>query len=218
MDKRFPISWALGAVRRSNRDFVKPSVERVTPRGDAFRVLIATILSLRTKDETTLAAARRLFEVAATPEDVLRLTAGRIERLIFPVGFYRVKARTLREVSRTILERFAGRVPDSIDDLLTLKGVGRKTANLVLTHGHDRPGICVDVHVHRITNRWGYLRTRNPEDTEMRLREVLPARHWKEFNGLLVTFGQSICRPVSPWCSRCPLAEHCPRKGVGRAR
>jgi endonuclease-3 len=185
----------------------------------AFRVLVATVLSLRTKDATTAEATARLFAVASSPASLLGLDVRRVERLIYPVGFYRTKARRLRGISRAILERFGGRVPRRIEDLLTLEGVGRKTANLVLSLGHGLPGVCVDVHVHRIANRWGYLRTRTPLETEMRLREVLPRRHWRELNDLLVTFGQTICRPVSPHCSRCRLrGGHCARVGVERSR
>jgi len=205
-------------VRRSNRGCGEPSIDCVARKRDPFRVLAATLLSLRTKDETTEAAAGRLFAAADTPAAMLRLRTGTIERLIFPVGFYRRKARTLREISQAVLERFGGKVPADLEALLTLKGVGRKTANLVLTLGHDLPGICVDVHVHRITNRWGYLRTGDPEETEMALRKILPARHWKEINGLLVNFGRTLCRPLSPWCSRCPVTPWCRRMGVVRSR
>lgn len=142
----------------------------------------------------------------------------RIERLIFPVGFCRTKARTLREVSRAILERFGGRVPADMEALLSLKGVGRKTANLVLALGHDLPGICVDVHVHRISNRWGYVRTRAPDETERALRGKLPGKWWPAVNRLLVLFGKSCCQPVSPRCSECPVAARCARRGVVRSR
>lgn len=185
---------------------------------DPFRVLIACLLSLRTKDETTGPAAARLFALADTPEGVRRLSSRAIERAIYPVGFYRTKARVLREVSRDLIERFGGSVPDDIDALLTLKGVGRKTANLVVTQGFNKPGICVDVHVHRISNRWDYVRTRTPEETETALRRRLPRRYWIGYNDLLVSFGQNICLPVSPHCSRCPIRAGCPRRGVVRSR
>ena len=192
--------------------------EVAAQRRDPFRVLIACLLSLRTKDETTGPAAARLFALADTPEGIRRLSTRTIERAIYPVGFYRTKARVLREVSRDLLARFDGRVPDDIDALLTLKGVGRKTANLVVTQGFDKPGICVDVHVHRISNRWGYVRTRTPEETEMALRRTLPRRYWIGYNDLLVSFGQNVCLPVSPRCSTCPLRRGCPRRGVTRSR
>jgi len=183
-----------------------------------FCVLIAGLLSLRTKDETTGPAAARLFALADTPEGIRRLRPRTIERAIYPVGFYRTKARVLREVSRDLIARFGGGVPDDVDTLLTLKGVGRKTANLVVTQGFNKPGICVDVHVHRISNRWGYVTTRNPEETEMALRRRLPRRYWIGYNDLLVSFGQNVCLPVSPRCSQCPVRPGCPRKGVRHSR
>jgi len=187
-------------------------------RDDPFRVLIACLLSLRTKDETTGPASARLFARADTPQAMLRLTPGQIERAIFPVGFYRTKARVILGVCRDLLDRFGGQVPDEIDALLTLKGVGRKTANLVVTQGFNKPGICVDVHVHRISNRWGYVKTRNPEETEMALRGRLPRRYWIGYNDLLVAFGQNVCQPLSPKCSECPVSRGCPRLGVTHSR
>ena len=192
--------------------------EVAAERRDPFRVLIACLLSLRTKDETTGPAAARLFALADTPEAMRRLPAKRIERAIFPVGFYRTKARVLLGVCRDLLERFGGQVPDDIDRLLTLKGVGRKTANLVVTQGFNKPGICVDIHVHRISNRLGYVKTKTPEETEMALRKRLPRRYWIGYNDLLVSFGQNICHPVSPRCSECPVRPRCARVGVTRWR
>ena len=187
-------------------------------RGDPFRVLVACLLSLRTQDTTTGPAAARLFALADTPRAMLALSARRIERAIYPVGFYRTKARVILRLCRDLLDRFDGRVPDDIDQLLTLHGVGRKTANLVVTMGFDKPGICVDTHVHRISNRLGYVRTRTPEETETALRARLPRRYWIGYNDLLVTFGQNVCAPVSPKCSVCPVRSVCPRIGVRRAR
>lgn len=149
---------------------------------------------------------------------MLRLTPGQIERAIFPVGFYRTKARGLLRVCRELIERFGGSVPDTIDELLTLHGVGRKTANLVVTQGFNKPGICVDVHVHRISNRLGYVNTKTPAETEAALRATLPRRYWIGYNDLLVSFGQNVCLPVSPRCSRCPISAGCPRVGVTRSR
>ena len=185
---------------------------------DPFRVLIACILSLRTQDTTTGPASDRLFAVAATPEAMLKLPARRIAQLIYPVGFYRTKARVILGICRDLLERFGGRVPDTIDELLTLNGVGRKTANLVVTMGYGKPGICVDTHVHRISNRLGYVKTRNPEETEMALRGKLPRRYWIGYNDLLVSFGQNICVPISPRCSICPVAPLCRQVGVTTKR
>jgi len=186
--------------------------------GDPFRVLIACILSLRTQDTTTGPAAQRLFALADTPKDLLTLSPRVIERAIYPVGFYRTKARVVLGIARDLLERFAGRVPDDIDALLTLNGVGRKTANLVVTMGYNKPGICVDTHVHRISNRLGYVRTRSPEETEMALRATLPRRFWIDYNDLLVGFGQNVCTPISPHCSRCPVRALCRRVGVTSSR
>ena len=185
---------------------------------DPFRILIACLLSLRTKDETTGPAAERLFALARTPAAMLRLTPRRIARAIFPVGFYRTKARVIRGVCRDLLARFGGTVPGDLDALLTLKGVGRKTANLVVTMGFGRPGICVDTHVHRISNRLGFVRTKSPDQTELALRKKLPRRHWIELNDLLVAFGQNVCQPLSPRCSTCPVRALCPQIGVTRSR
>ena len=186
--------------------------------GDPFRVLIACILSLRTQDTTTGPAAARLFAVANTPERLLTLTPARIAELIYPVGFYRTKAQVILGICRDLLAHHGGRVPDTIEALLKLGGVGRKTANLVVTMGFNKPGICVDTHVHRISNRLGYVRTRTPEETEMALRATLPRRFWIGYNDLLVSFGQNVCMPISPKCSTCPVSALCPRVGVTTSR
>lgn len=196
-----------------------PVVTLVARTGEGpFRVLISCLLSLRTKDQTTAVAVEKLFARAVTPEAILRIPVPELEKLIYPVGFYRVKARVLHGVCRDILDRFDGRVPDTIEGLLELKGVGRKTANLVLSQGWRKDGICVDVHVHRITNRLGYVRTRTPDETEMALRKKLPKKFWKTVNQILVAFGQNHCKPVSPLCSSCPVARDCRRRGVARSR
>ena len=209
------IAEVIRRLRRTRRRWNPTALAVVADEtGDPFRVLIACILSLRTQDTTTGPAAARLFAVAATPESMLRLPAARISKLIYPVGFYRTKARVILGICRDLLERFGGRVPDTIDDLLTLNGVGRKTANLVVTMGFGKPGICVDTHVHRISNRLGYVRTRTPEATEMALRARLPRRFWIGYNDLLVAFGQNVCAPISPRCSTCPVRAICRRVGV----
>lgn len=187
-----------------------------TTVSDPYRVLTGCILSLRTQDRVTAAAAERLFALAPDVTTLARARVGAIERAIYPVGFFHTKARRLVEIARILLERHDGVVPDSLDALLELPGVGRKTANLVVTVAYRRPGICVDTHVHRITNRWGYVRTRSPNETESRLREVLPKRYWIEINGLLVAFGQTVCRPVRPRCDACPVQNRCARVGVAR--
>ena len=185
---------------------------------DPFKVLISCILSLRTQDKTTGAASERLFKKASTPEALSRLSIKTIEKVIYPVGFYRVKAGTIKDISREIIQQHGSQVPDTLEELLTLKGVGRKTANLVLTRGFNKYGICVDTHVHRITNRWGLVSTKSPDKTELALREILPKRYWKDLNGILVAFGQSICQPISPLCSRCKIYSVCDKRGVERHR
>ena len=213
------IDAVVRTLKRAVRAWSPPAVAQVHAAAPApFRVLVSCLLSLRTKDAVTEAAARRLFALADTSAAILGLSRRVIERTIYPVGFYRVKARTLHGVCRDLLARFAGRVPDTLEDLLTLKGVGRKTANLVVTVGYNKAGICVDTHVHRISNRWGYVRTKTPEETERALRAILPRRHWIIFNDLLVPFGQNCCKPISPLCSRCPVESHCPKVGVTRHR
>ena len=183
-----------------------------------FRVLISCILSLRTQDSTTAKASHRLFAVADSPRAMLKLTPKQIERLIYPVGFYRTKAKNILAICRRLVDEHQGAVPDDIDELLKLPGVGRKTANLVVTLGYDKPGICVDTHVHRISNRWGYVQTKTPEKTEFALREKLPRRYWIEYNDLLVSFGQHLCRPISPLCSRCPVMKYCAQIDVKARR
>lgn len=187
-------------------------------RRDPFAILISTLLSLRTKDEVTATAAERLLALAATPEEMLRLSAAEIQKAIYPVGFYRTKAETILRTCRELLDRFHGRVPDTLEALLSLKGVGRKTANLVVSLGFGGAGLCVDTHVHRISNRLGYVRTRNPEETEFALRKKLPRKHWSRYNTLLVAFGRNVCRPLSPRCSACPIAACCDRVGVKKSR
>ncbi len=213
------IHEAVRLLREAVRQWRTPAVTIVSQReGDPFKVLISCILSLRTQDRTTAAASERLFALAGTPAAMAELDAETIEKAIYPVGFYRVKAVQIREIARVLLDRYGGRVPDDLDELLKLKGVGRKTANLVVTLGFGKPGICVDTHVHRICNRWGYLATKTPEETEFALRAKLPREYWLVINDLLVTFGQNQCHPVSPRCSTCPLRHLCERVGVAKSR
>lgn len=185
---------------------------------DPFKVLISTVLSLRTKDETTAAASRKLFKLADNPSDMLKLSEKKIRDTIYPVGFYKTKAKNIKTICSDLLNNYDSRVPDEIEELLNFKGVGRKTANLVVTLGYDKPGICVDTHVHRISNRFGYLKTKTPDDTEMELRKKLPKEYWIDYNSLLVAFGQHLCRPISPKCSICPVEKYCDRVGVKTSR
>ena len=209
------IHAAVRILRRQAPKWQTPVVTLIAEASDSpFKVLISCILSLRTQDSTTAQASRRLFALADSPETMVRLSAKKIEQVIFPVGFYRIKAKTILEICRNLNENYRGRVPDEIDELLKFKGVGRKTANLVVTLGYNKPGICVDTHVHRISNRWGYVRTATPEKTEVALRQKLPKQYWIEYNDLLVSFGQQLCRPISPLCSQCPVAKYCSQIGV----
>jgi endonuclease-3 len=211
----FDIHSVIGILRLEVVRWPSPAVTIVSQReGNPFKVLISCLLSLRTQDTTTGPASERLFALASTPETMMELPQLEIEKAIYPVGFYRNKAGQIIDICRQLSERFAGKVPDEIDELLQFKGVGRKTANLVVTLGYGKPGICVDTHVHRICNRWGYLSTRTPDETEKILRKQLPSEYWMEINDLLVTYGQNLCRPLSPHCSKCCIARFCKRCGV----
>lgn len=217
--KETDIDAIVRTLKREVRRWNPTAVGQVAEDShDPFRILISCLLSLRTKDEVTAEASARLFRLADTPEKMLQLRERTIARVIYPVGFYRTKARVIRGVCRSLIAQYKGRVPDDIDELLKLKGVGRKTANLVVSIGYGKPAICVDTHVHRISNRWGYVRTRTPEETEQALRRKLPRQHWIVYNDLLVSFGQNICKPVSPLCSRCPVAGYCAKVGVTKSR
>jgi endonuclease III len=207
-------------VKREIQQWEEPVVGVVArdSNRDPFRILISCLLSLRTKDKTTREASTRLFTLAHQPAAMLALPLKKIERAIYPVGFYRTKAKSIQAICRRLLDHYGGAVPDSIDELVTLPGVGRKTANLVRTVGYGKAGICVDIHVHRISNRWGYVKTKTPEETEQALRRKLPRPHWITFNDLLVPYGQNLCQPVSPFCSKCKLIQYCDRVGVTRSR
>jgi endonuclease-3 len=214
----FPFDSIVKILKRFYKDDV-PSVTKVAnEEKDPFLVLVGCILSLRTKDAVTEAAMDRLTHRARTPGEILALPVLELERIIYPVGFYRTKARTIQEISRTVLETYNGKVPDTMDQLLAFKGVGRKTANIVITEGFNKAGIAVDTHVHRISNRLGAVSTRNPHQTEDALRTVLPRKYWKISNMLLVTHGKRTCAPLSPFCSRCPIYAFCQRVGVTRSR
>lgn len=206
-------------IRERVKGVRDPSVTRIAKRSRSpLRVLVSTVISARTKDEVTGPASERLFSLASTPSELAALDLEEIEKAIYPAGFYRTKARSIKALARMLIDEFEGEVPGTIEDLVRLPGVGRKTANLVVTLGFGRKGICVDTHVHRVCNRLGAIRTKDPAGTEFALREVLPEENWIEINDLLVMFGQSVCTPVSPWCSECPVFEHCGRVGVKRSR
>ena len=210
------IQHIVRILRKEVRRWPVPAIGHYTRT--PFTTLVSCILSLRTQDRTTSQASERLFNVAETPGAIRKLSRKKIERLIYPVSFYRVKAGTIREISAILLERYEGAVPDTLEELLTLPGVGRKTANIVVTLAFNKPGIAVDIHVHRISNRLGYVSTKTPDETEVRLREKLPRRYWIVSNDLFVAFGQNLCKPVSPHCSICPVRSYCDRVGVNRSR
>ena len=212
------ISKIIRFIRQSAHHWETPVVVSMKGQRNPFHVLVSCILSLRTRDKVTDVASSRLFALADTPKKITAVKRHSIEKAIYPVAFYRVKAETIRNISHQLLDTYSGHVPDSIDELLKLKGVGRKTANLTVILGYGKLGICVDTHVHRVINRWGYVATRTPDTTEFALRKILPKRFWKEINGLLVSFGQNVCKPVSPICSSCIVAEFCQRVGVKKSR
>jgi endonuclease III len=200
-----------------------PAVEKISSEHaeDPLRILVGTMLSARTQDATTHAASSRLFRVAPTAQAMSKLTTRAIEELIFPVGFYRNKATFVKGIADAIVNRFNGRVPDTLDQLVTLPGVGRKTANLVMILAfRSRDNICVDTHVHRISNRLGWVRTREPQETEQALYKAIEQRWWPSINRLLVTWGQNVCRPIGPRCDACALLPDCPQidVGVGKRR
>lgn len=210
------IAW----LEKATKGMVIPAATAIVQEfgRDPFLVLISCLLSLRTKDLTSLPASQRLFALARTPHDLLQVPISEIEKLIFPVGFYRRKAQQIHDVSRIIIDRFGGLVPSAESELLTIKGVGPKTANLVLGEGFNVPAICVDTHVHRISNRLGLVNTKTVEETEVQLKKVLPKKYWIEYNKLIVMWGQNICVPISPKCSQCVVSDICPRVGVTKSR
>ena len=213
------IHRVISILRREVKRWQTPIVGVIADQfEDPFHVLISCLLSLRTKDRTTAVASQRIFSLANRPEEMARLPVKVIEQAIYPVGFYHTKARTIKRLCRDLIKRFGGMVPGSLEELLTLQGVGRKTANLVITLGFKKDGICVDTHVHRISNRLGYVQTRRPEETERVLRVKLPRQYWRIFNDLLVHYGQNLCKPISPFCSLCKIHECCSRVRVIRSR
>ncbi|HER63042.1 MAG TPA: exodeoxyribonuclease III, partial [Desulfobacteraceae bacterium] len=211
----FPIDLAVERLEQEVKGYDVPVVDLVAAQTkDPFKILVATILSARTKDEVTAAACRRLFKRVETPADLERIPVDELEKIIYPVGFFRNKARHLSQLPGVLRDQFASNVPDDVESLIKLPGVGRKTANLVVVIAFNKPAICVDTHVHRIMNIWGYVKTATPLETEMALREKLPQKHWLRINSILVAFGQGTCKPVRPHCDRCVLLDICPQLGV----
>lgn len=220
LDHRGRALKIIQILKSATKGMIEPAGTQIIEKfgKNPFLILISCILSLRTKDTVSLPASLRLFERATTPSGMLEVPVADIEHLIYPVGFYRRKAITIHEISHELLKRFQGMVPSTIDDLLSLPGVGRKTANLVLGLGFDIPALCVDTHVHRISNRLGLVKTKTVGETEQALQELLPRQYWTEYNRLLVIWGQNICVPIAPWCSQCAISDLCPKVGVTRRR
>ncbi len=209
----------LEILQREYEKWEAPVVTLIAQHtNDPFKVLVSALISTRTRDETTAEVSKRLFDRVKDPYDLIEIPLEELERLLYPVGFYRVKARHLKELGKDLVERFGGRVPSTLEELLTLKGVGRKVANLVLADGYSKPAICVDTHVHRITNRWGLIKTKNPLQTERELMKKVPKKYWTVMNRLLVAFGQRICTPQRPKCEECPISVYCLKVGVSKAK
>jgi endonuclease III len=213
------IDSIYGILKKEVLNYKVPVVDLIEIQTkDPFKVLVTTILSARTKDETTTQVAKRLFEKIRSHADFDKFSTKEIEQLIYPAGFYKNKAKFLKDLPKAINEKFNGRIPDTVDELVQLPGVGRKTANLVVAIAFNKPAVCVDIHVHRIMNRLGYVKTKNPFETEMALRKKLPVKYWTTFNSIFVAFGQNLCRPINPFCSRCPIYSLCNRVGVVGSR
>jgi endonuclease-3 len=196
----------------------RTTLNRMRKNPDAFKILISCLLSLRTKDENTEKVSKRLFKVAATPEKISSIPIKKLEKLIYSSGHYKKKARILKHVSKVILNKYKGKVPDTEEELLSIKGIGRKTANIVLNFAFNKPTLPIDTHCHRIPNRIGWVKTKTPEKTEFQLQKVLPKKYWKEFNGIFVLFGKTVCKPISPICSTCPINKQCKRINVNKSR
>ena len=204
------IEDAIKTMKRQIKLFDKVAISRIAD--NPYKVLVSCLISLRTKDEVTYEASKRLFSIASTPEKIASMNLKDIEKAIYPCGFYRRKSRTIKEASKVIIKKYGGRVPDNIDELLMIKGVGRKTANIVLSYGYGKPAMAVDTHCHRVPNRIGWIKTRNPEETEKELMKIIPKSHWKDFNSIVVEFGRNICKPLRPLCYKCEIRNACKYK------
>ncbi|MDW8033258.1 MAG: endonuclease III [Aquificaceae bacterium] len=215
--KREDLPRVLEIMRREFPKWHAPIVKLIAQkRRDPLSALLCALLSTRTRDETTAEVCKRFLQEVSSPEDILEMSLEKLQELIYPVGFYKNKAKHLKELARQLVEEFGGVVPDRLEELLKLKGVGRKVANIVLSEGFGKPAIAVDVHVHRVSNRWGLLKTKTPEETERALMDILPQEYWRDYNRLLVAFGQTICKPLKPRCGECPLKEWCDYYLLGR--
>lgn len=218
MKKTEKISKIMNALKKIYFSNEKTTLNRMRRKPDAFKILISCLLSLRTQDKNTEKASKQLFAVADTPKKIVKLPVKKLERLIFSSGHYKKKARVLQHVSDELIQRFNSKVPDKKEELLSIKGIGPKTANIVLAFAYEKDALPIDTHCHRIPNRLGWIRTKKPEQTEKELERILPKKYWQDFNAIFVQFGQTICKPISPWCSRCPIRKYCRRVGVNRSR
>lgn len=196
----------------------RTTLNRMRNKPNPFKILISCLLSLRTQDKNTETASKRLFAVANTPEQIVKLPIRKLEKLIFSSGHYKKKARTLKHVSKVLIKEYKGKVPNNKQELLNIKGIGPKTANIVLAFAYAQDVLPIDTHCHRIPNRLGWIKTKKPEHTEKQLEKILPKKYWNEFNGIFVLFGKTICQPISPWCSKCPIRKYCKRINVKRSR
>ena len=216
---KFDIHEIVYTLEKASKNWNVPVVTLISLQEKApFKVLLSTLISLRTKDEVTIQSSKRLFKILKHPKDIYNITAKQIEDAIYPAGFYKQKSIRIIEICKRLAEEYQSQVPKDIPTLLTFKGIGRKTANLILAEGYSIPAVCVDTHVHRISNRLGYVHTKTPDETEFALREKLPKQYWIKYNTLLVAFGQKICRPISPHCTLCPINKYCEKINVNKHR
>jgi len=218
MKNKNKIENVMGILSKIYFSNEKTTLNRMRKKPDAFKILISCLLSLRTQDKNTEKASRRLFEVAGTPKEILKLPINKLEKLIFSSGHYKKKSKVLKHVSGELIKKFKGKVPDTKEELLSIKGIGPKTANIVLAFAYGKNVLPIDTHCHRIPNRLGWVKTKTPEQTEKELEIILPLKYWNEFNAIFVQFGQTICKPISPFCSQCPVNKYCKRVGVVKFR
>lgn len=218
MKKQQKISQIIKILSKKYPSYEKTTLNRMRKKPNAFKVLISCLLSLRTQDKNTEKASKKLFAVADTPKKISKIPLKKLEKLIYSSGHYKKKAKTLQHVSNELIKRFKGKVPDKKEELLSIKGIGPKTANIVLAFAFGKPALPIDTHCHRIPNRLGWLKTKTPEKTEKELEKILAKKYWKEFNAIFVQFGQTICQPISPLCSKCPIKKYCKRIGVKKSR
>ncbi len=216
MNKNIP--KILQILSKEYNSTEKTTLNRMRFKPNPFKILISCLLSLRARDETTEKISRELFKIADTPEKISKLSLKKLEKIIFSTGHYKKKAKTLKHVSRELINRFGSKVPKTREQLISIKGIGPKTANIVLAFAYNKPVIPVDTHVHRVSNRMGFVKTKTAEKTEPKLYKILPKKHWLNYNAILVQFGREICQPISPWCSKCPINKYCPKINVTKSR